>query len=359
MLKNSIIQKAMLVVLMLFWGFSSTMAADLIRLHVKEDRASCTGVTLQSCLQVKYKDSKEWELFYGDIQGFKYQEGYRYTIAVIRTKRKNVPADASAYIYKLQRILKKVKVAVVPSTVNALPVPVNQKWVLSRMNGHAVSSNAISLTLDITMLRFSGTGGCNNIFGNFSYDKETKVITFSEVSSTLMACVDDEANKLENEYTKTLNQRTFTLVVGNNSLFLSRGNERVLEFYKEGIKDKPTANTGDAAWKFIAKHKWKLIQLNNVHYLTPEVTLFFNLEEKRFSGFSGCNNYMGTYETNGDVINFGPVASTRRACQDESASKLEKAFLNQMGKKIRYNLADQTLNFYENNRLVLMFGVVF
>jgi len=88
------------------------------------------------------------------------------------------------------------------------------------------------------------------------------------------------------------------------------------------------------------------------------VTINFNLEEKRFNGNSGCNNYVGAYEAGSKTIAFGPAASTRRACLDQKLSALENKFLGILGTKdFSFDVADQTLNLYQNNHLVLMFGL--
>eukprot|EP01132_Coremiostelium_polycephalum_P019551 gene19551-23245_t len=79
---TSTTSKFILAILLVF-GLSFTTKADIIRLVVKEDRASCTGVAPQTCYQVKYKNSKDWELFYSNIEGFKYKAGYRYVLQVI------------------------------------------------------------------------------------------------------------------------------------------------------------------------------------------------------------------------------------------------------------------------------------
>ncbi len=102
----------MLTIIMLFGLSVCASAADIIKLVVKEERASCTGVAPQTCFQVKYKNSKDWELFYSNISGFNYKPGYRYVILVTRTKRENVPADASIYTYKLKKVLRKHKMSV-------------------------------------------------------------------------------------------------------------------------------------------------------------------------------------------------------------------------------------------------------
>ncbi|MNE85279.1 META domain protein [compost metagenome] len=76
------------------------------------------------------------------------------------------------------------------------------------------------------------------------------------------------------------------------------------------------------------------------------------------SGNTGCNNFSGTYETNGDHISFDKVASTRMACIGEEANKTEQKMLSYLNNKdLRFDVADQTLNFYLNDRLVMMFVI--
>lgn len=355
MLKSIITKKGILSLLIVLGSISSTMAAEVIRLMVKEDRASCTGVAPMNCLQVKYKNSKNWELFYSEIEGFKHQEGYRYTLSVIRTKRKNVPADASIYTYKLKKVIKKQKIAINNAGKDPLVAVGNQKWTLVNMNGKAVEGGRIHLTLDTKVNKFSGSGGCNNIFGGFSYDQKSKLITVGNVASTLMACSDDKVNKLEHEYTQALNTKTFRVANNGNTMIFYKGGVKVLEFSngKGGVE-----SGSNDIWKFIGGHKWRLIQMNGETQTESPVTINFNLAEKRFNGNSGCNNYVGTYEAGSKTIAFGPAASTRRACLDQKLSALENKFLGILGTKdFSFDVADQTLNLYQNNHLVLMFGL--
>lgn len=352
MLKSIITKKGILSLLIVFGSIASAMAADVITLMVKEDRASCTGVAPMNCLQIKYKNSKNWELFYSEIQGFKHQEGYSYTLSVIRTKRKNVPADASAYTYKLKKVIKKVKIAVKPSSgKDPLLAAANQKWTLSRINGVAVNSDRVFITLDEKGNKFNGSGGCNSIFGSFNYAPKSKSLTIGQVASTMMACSDDKVNKLESEFTKALSDQTFRLETSGNTLTFYKGKDKALEF-------RTAANNSNDIWSFIGKNRWKLIQMDGVTQQNSPITISFNLEDRRFSGNSGCNNYFGNYDAGSTSIAFGSAASTRRACMDQALNEMESEFLGILaGKNFKFDVADQTLNLYQNDRLVLMFGI--
>ena len=222
---KSICSKLMLIIV-LVTGISMTSKADLIRLVVKEDLASCTGVAPMTCMQVKYKNSKSWELFYGGINGFKYQPGYRYVILVERTKRKNVPADASAYEYKLKKILKKQKMKV--NTGNsAWDFVLKHKWKLIQMNGATQTASPVYMVFDKDKNRVHGSSACNTFMGGFQ--KTANSITFKQLAGTLMAC-DEGRNKIEGEFLQLMNGGAFRYDVADQTLNLYRGNKLVLMF---------------------------------------------------------------------------------------------------------------------------------
>jgi len=55
------------------------------------------------------------------------------------------------------------------------------------------------------------------------------------------------------------------------------------------------------------------------------LTASATFEDGEVTGSGGCNNYFGSYETDGSVITIGPVGSTEMWC--EGAMDLEQAFL--------------------------------
>lgn len=63
-----------------------------------------------------------------------------------------------------------------------------------------------------------------------------------------------------------------------------------------------------------------------------------NLQDGQASGFSGCNNFHGSYTIAQQSIKFGPLASTRKACIDPSATAAEQMFLQHIGKVDGYSL---------------------
>lgn len=349
--------KAIIVCAFLFAFIQPAKAAELIRLIVKEDRASCTGVAPQTCYQVKYKHSRDWELFYEGIGGFKYEEGYRYTLMVNRSRRSNVPADASTYVYTLKSIVKKEWIGPVrPAGFTAIA---DQQWQLTAVNGKRVQNSRISFYLDTKEKRFGGSDGCNTYFGSFTYNDRNKSISLGNAASTLKGCTDREINRQAAEYNKALRQKNFTYSVQRQVLKLSYKGKVVLEFINAPLTGIPTGgNNQDNIWNFISKHQWKLIQMNGKTQDQSPAFMSFAVSENKVSGNAGCNRFFGTYTSSGDKITFGNMGSTRMACTDQQRSRLERDFLQLLnGQSFSFDVADQTLNLYQNNRLVLMFGM--
>ncbi len=79
----------------------------IITLYVGPKKVPCTGVASKMCYSVKYGPTGNKQLFYSDIKGFNYQPNYIYTLKVSKSKRANVPADASAYTYHLIKVVAK------------------------------------------------------------------------------------------------------------------------------------------------------------------------------------------------------------------------------------------------------------
>ena len=83
--------------------------AETIFLEISPDTKQCTGVTQQSCLQVKevkYDQNglktqvdKDWTLFYDQIEGFQHSPNERQIIRVKRFEIKHPAADQSKYAY--------------------------------------------------------------------------------------------------------------------------------------------------------------------------------------------------------------------------------------------------------------------
>jgi heat shock protein HslJ len=102
----------------------------------------------------------------------------------------------------------------------------NQRWVLVQMKGVPVqqseSRRDAFLTFETGEKRFNGNGGCNQVSGNYTIERNR--ISFGEVVSTKMSCNDIE---FENVFISTLGSIDRYEVLGNE-LLLKRKSEVLL-----------------------------------------------------------------------------------------------------------------------------------
>lgn len=82
--------------------------AEMVFLEISPELKSCTGVAQQQCMQVreiKYNEqgvkgkTGEWELFHGQIEGFKHDPNVRTILRLKRFTLQNPAADQSKYVY--------------------------------------------------------------------------------------------------------------------------------------------------------------------------------------------------------------------------------------------------------------------
>jgi heat shock protein HslJ len=92
--------------------------------------------------------------------------------------------------------------------------------------------------------------------------------------------------------------------------------------------------------------------INETDYSSNKLTLQFDNETKNVSGFSGCNRFTGTYKTVGNSISFGPLASTRMACQ-EDINKIEHNMLIALNGVNTFSIKGQELTLLNNDSIVM------
>ncbi len=93
--------------------------------------------------------------------------------------------------------------------------------------------------------------------------------------------------------------------------------------------------------------RWKLTELMGqvVPATEPDMTPYLQFdEENRVSGFAGCNQFTGTYQTQGLSLSFKPLASTEKACLNGS---IEEQFLNTIQGIDNYTVNESGLIFYK------------
>ena len=89
---------------------------------------------------------------------------------------------------------------------------------------------------------------------------------------------------------------------------------------------------------------FKVNILNGDGVRNLDLTVAFNSQTKRISGFSGCNSYTGSYTTKTNSLKIGPLASTRKMCINEKVNTTEYEFLNVLSKVDGFRLNEDNLS---------------
>ena len=100
--------------------------------------------------------------------------------------------------------------------------------------------------------------------------------------------------------------------------------------------------------KILSNSNWQATRLGLVESPkgAKDMAPSLSLQDGQASGFSGCNNFHGSYTLEGHSLKFGPLASTRKACFEDSAMITEQLFLEALAKVEGYSL--------NNGRLLLV-----
>src|SRR5690606_7466347 len=139
------------------------------------------------------------------------------------------------------------------------------------------------LSFDEITKRYSASGGCNGLGGNFEI-KANQQISFSQGISTMMACPD---MTIERGFGQLFSQADNYTIAGD-ILSLKKGKETLAKF-----KAMPQQNANrEGTWQldYLGVPGENFEEL----YANKKPTITFSLAEKKISGNSSCNNYFGT-----------------------------------------------------------------
>ena len=161
--------------------------------------------------------------------------------------------------------------------------------------------------------RVSGFGGCNRF--DSLYRAGGRTLFISDPASTLMACAQPSMD-FETAYLALLGNSRFYTARGNSLTIFGQGGETLLVF--------------DAAPENPLLGRWDVDSYSNapgsVVAVLPGTQLDVVFGIGNVAGFAGCNQFSGTYGTNGSVVRIGQLATTRIACADDVMAQ-ETAFL--------------------------------
>ena len=165
-----------------------------------------------------------------------------------------------------------------------------------------------------------GTGSCNGYGGPYRLDGDT--IGIGDLLSTLMLCQDAAIGAQEAAFMAGLRGANAWRIDAQGELHLSGVSEIV------GRPAGAEPSTSAEADGIVGA--WDLAELgptDDFAHLVP--TIEFSADGT-VSGFAACNTFNGTYELDATTLTFGPLATTKMACE-RPASAVEADYLAALG----------------------------
>jgi heat shock protein HslJ len=288
-------------------------------LYVGPILVDCQGEGPQKCMLVRESPEDEFTLFYDQIEGFDYEEGYEYKIVVKEENVEDPPAGGSSLKYSLVSVESKE------------PVPIAEEVV-------------------------------------------EKIIY---VGSELVDCVGVAPQKCmlikekpDDEYTFFYDQI--------EGFEYEEGYEYELVIKEEQVEN-PPADASSIKWTLVSVESKEPVagtdevQLENADwvlasYLTlggvvaeplPGTNTTARFQDGQVNGNAGCNNYFGGYEVDGNILSVGPLASTEMFCGNpQGVMDQEYAYLAALGNAAFFEIDGEQLEIADSDgESVLIYNV--
>lgn len=118
-------------------------------------------------------------------------------------------------------------------------------------------------------------------------------------------------------------------------------------------KSSPDGTTGTAL--SLENTHWKLIALSSLASGIPSLPkdAFLELKDGKLSGFSGCNNYFGSFIVSGNTIHFAGVAMTKMYCKE--AMEVENGLAQSLNNADQFRINANHLELLKNEELLSRF----
>lgn len=152
---------------------------------------------------------------------------------------------------------------------------------------------------------FYANNGCNVLNGVFTIENGDK-ITFHNVLSTMKYCPDTPFDTQINEVLADANTVKVDVdrLGGETYLYLNNSlGHRVMTLRRHSLS--------------FLNGNWRVTEINGEKFDDDEMTIFFDIAEKKIHGNTGCNFFNGDIYIDPVVpnaINFSAMGVTRRAC---------------------------------------------
>lgn len=205
-------------------------------------------------------------------------------------------------------------------------------WVLATLAGKAPLRGTDVTAAFTATGRVSGSAGCNRYSGTYKASGTT--LRISPLATTQMACARPIAVQ-ERAFLRALSAaRSFA--VSGVTLTLRSANGRPLATFR-------------AQTQALAGTSWNVLAYNNGKQAVVSVLAGTKLtatfgKDGNLTGFGGCNEYNASYKATAPKISIGPVAATRKHCEEpQGVSDQETAYLAALATAATYRVEGSQL----------------
>jgi heat shock protein HslJ len=190
-------------------------------------------------------------------------------------------------------------------------------WTVTTIGGTAAIADAKPTMAFGVDGQVGGSAGCNQYSGPFRVEGAN--IQVGDLASTLMLC-DGERGAQEMAFLAALRGAQTWHVTPDGSLELQGASPIVAEPAPAAGSASPAPSPG------LVGASWDLVEMGQTADFAHFVPTIEFTPDGRVSGFAACNTFGGTYTTDGSTLTFGPLVTTKMACQ-RPASAIEIAYL--------------------------------
>lgn len=230
----------------------------------------------------------------------------------------------------------------------------NTTWILTQATNTLPIQRQTTLQINTLKYEIKGFGGCNTYILPIRQIKERRHYTQLLTDKIIVndnPCTQN-VTAFEKAFLAALSDQK--LRITTNQGVLSLVNEQKQTFVFSMQPQNPLLN-------YIERYAWKLIQFKGNSDRVYHPYLTFDFKENTVSGYTGCSYFTGKIAINKtfNKIQFIDLELKKKDCTSASRKQVEKDFIDLIdGETFSFDVAEQTLNLYQDTNLLLMFGFI-
>lgn len=314
--------------------------------YVAPTLADCVGVGPQQCMQVSETGPEgPFTLFYDQIEGFEYEEGFSYELVVSEETVENPPADGSSIRWVLVEEVSKTPVA---ETMEDGTTTGEDGEPAGGEEAAATGGEMVTIFVGPEMVDCVGEGPQSCLLVKTDPNDEYGLFYNSIAGFTFEPGFEYElivrVEPVENPPAGGSSLQ-YTLVEEVSKT--PAGGSDVAAGGQTGESDEAASSGGTMEEIPLEGTLWSLQSYQdddgNIQTVLPDTEVTAQFNNGQVNGNTGCNNYGAGYEVNGNNIDIGQAASTLAACVDPAAADQERALLGGLQAASTYEISGDTL----------------